>query len=374
MRRVVLYGAAVLVLCLFAVSPAVGETYTKYPTDDVCVRVDSGNTSTQGNGLGPLLYVGGHIVDNYDYWNTYMKFNLSQFAGGTINSATLKMVCDSHSGTSVNVSVYKVISEIGTWDENYFSQDTATQNFTISGSAAATTTVNDTDAVFSWTVTTAARSHLGGDFTLCIKEQNQPSAGKWAKFCSKDHNTTGYWPYLSVNYSPAPGDDDPRGYIDFDPSVGIDNLIIPELYDPFDAYVVVDQMANGMTTCCFALSVTPGMSATTDFEPLLPGMMTIGNWATGITVTSTEGECLGMGGEPVNIGVLHMLYLGVPGDVMLLDHPDYPRWVIDCTFPGLVNYYCVLSHGGVGKDPLPGDCGVTPAQDTSWGAIKAMYR
>lgn len=371
MCRVILCGLAVLALCLFVVSAAVAETYTRYPTDDVCVRVDSGKTSTAGFATGALLYVGGHIVDNYDYWNTYMKFDLSQFAAGTINSATLKMVCDSHSGSSVNISVYEVMTETGTWSESYFSQDTATANFTISGTAAATTTVNDTDAVFSWTVTTAARSHQGGDFTLCIKEQNQPSAGKWAKFCSKDHVTTGYHPYLSVNYT-EPSGDDPRGYIDFDPSLTIDNLIVPGLYDPFDVYVTVDQMMNGLTTCSFAMSVTPGTSDPPVFENLLPGGVSFGNWETGITVESTE--CVGIGGGPVNVGVLHLVYLGVPGDVMLLDHPDQPRWVEDCQSPGEVSYYCVLSHGGVGKDPIPGDCGATPVQSRTWGSMKAMFR
>jgi hypothetical protein len=76
----------------------------------------------------------------------------------------------------------------------------------------------------------------------------------------------------------------------------------------------------------------------------------------------------------VNVGVLHMVYLGGAGDIMLVDHPDYPRWVVDCQTPGQVHYYCVLSHGGVAKSPIPGDCGVTPVHDKSWGAIKSMYR
>jgi hypothetical protein len=59
---------------------------------------------------------------------------------------------------------------------------------------------------------------------------------------------------------------------------------------------------------------------------------------------------------------------------MILDHPDYPRWVIDCQDPGQVFYYCVRSHGGVWKDAVVGDCPTVAVEDVSWGSIKSMYR
>lgn len=348
---------------------AQGDTYSLSPTEDVSCRSDYPGTA--GNGASTLLYVGGPIAETSDYWTTYIKFNLSGLSSqGTLNSATLYMTCHSHSGSSVNVSAYEVISETGTWDEDFMSEQTAASVFTVSGSASATTTVNATGTAFSWGVTTAASNHLGGDFTIVLKEQNQPSSGKWAKFYSKDQ-TTAAKPYLAVTYTPVEPFD-PRGYIDFDPTLSIENLIVPDLYNAFDAYVTVDQMTNGLTTCSFAMSVTPGMSDPPVFENLLPGGLSVGDWETGITVASTE--CVGFGGGPVNVGVLHLLYLGVPGDIMLIDHPDYPRWVEDCESPGMVSYYCVLSHGGVGKDPIAGDCVVSPVESRSWSGIKAMFR
>jgi hypothetical protein len=62
---------------------------------------------------------------------------------------------------------------------------------------------------------------------------------------------------------------------------------------------------------------------------------------------------------------------------MILDHPDWPRWVMDCPVPGEVDYYCVWMHGGVGKDALEGDeeCfPVVPVEDATWGSVKALYR
>jgi hypothetical protein len=65
----------------------------------------------------------------------------------------------------------------------------------------------------------------------------------------------------------------------------------------------------------------------------------------------------------------------VPGDILILDHPDFPRWVVDCN--DQVDSYCVFINGGVCKDPVDGEegCdGVVPVEASSWGGIKALYR
>jgi len=371
MRNMPARSAAVLVLLSLVLAvPAGATTYSLTPTDDVSVRSDYVHTA--GTPAATLLYVGGTFVSTNDYWTTYVKFDLSSYsASGTVNSATLKMTCHSHSGSSVNVSAFEMTSDPYDWDEYWVSQAGLDSTTTVSNSAMTITTVDDTLTEFSWTVTTSASNHLGGNFTVVLKEQNQPSSGKWAKFYSKDCSVNGYKPKLVLDYT-SPGSNDPRGYIDFDPSVSIDNVVVPDIYNPFDAYVTFDQMTDGLTTCSFALSVTPGISSPPSFENLLPGNLAIGSWDTGITLASTE--CVGVGGGPVNVGVLHLFYLGGEGDIMLLDHPDYPRWVVDCQDPGQVSYYCVLSHGGVAKEPIAGDCGATAVRDRSWSAIKAMFR
>ncbi|MBN2565388.1 MAG: DNRLRE domain-containing protein [Candidatus Eisenbacteria bacterium] len=363
-------AAGVMAICLVAATAA-ADTYTLGPTEDVCVRDDYPNTA--GNPTGSLLYVGGPIVSTNDYWTTFIKFDLSSYGAGTINSATLKLTCQSHSGSSVSVSTYEVTADPYDWDEDYMSQQTAEANLTVSTSPTANVTVNAANTAFSFDVTGAARNHKGGDFTICVKQSNQPSSGNWAMFYSKDYSTTpSYQPDLVLNYTP-PSQDNGRIYIDFDPSFSIENIAYPDIYTGFDAYVVLDQMSQGFAGICFALSVTPGTSSPPAFENLLPGDLAIGDWETGITMASTD--CVGMGGEPVNMAVLHLYYLGEPGDILILDHPEWPRWIVDCTQPyGLVTYYCVLSHGGVGKDAPPGDCGATPVQARSWTGIKSLYR
>lgn len=165
-------------------------------------------------------------------------------------------------------------------------------------------------------------------------------------------------------------------FIDFDPPNRV-HTVNPDPYTSVRAYVVGDFMlegAYGFAGICFMLSDPssdcPGSFAPPSFTNLLPGNLAIGTWDTGITIASTE--CLT--DYPVSIGYLDLYYLGGACDLMILDHPDYPRWVIDCQDPGQVFYYCVRMHGGIGKEAIVGDCPVVAVEDVSWGAIKSMYR
>jgi hypothetical protein len=159
-----------------------------------------------------------------------------------------------------------------------------------------------------------------------------------------------------------------RLYIDFDPPNRV-HSISPEVNDEIDAFVVVDCMnpenfPGGLGTICIRLEVDAGVSARPWFESLLPGEMRIGNWKDGITLASTP--CAGE--SPVAIGVLHLRYLGKPGAVRILDHPDFPRWVVNCELD--TTSYCVGSHGGIGMSAPAGEDGCeclsgrrTPGQD-----------
>ncbi len=160
-------------------------------------------------------------------------------------------------------------------------------------------------------------------------------------------------------------------YIDFDPP-NFQHRANPDMYTGFDAFVMVevDFGYPGFTTVSFGLNVTPGMSSAPSFENLLPGNLAIGAYDTGITLASTE--CITPEMQPMAIAVLHCFYLGVPGDIEIIDHPEFARWIVLCDDSVVV--YCVLEHGGVHKNPLGGDCGGNPVEDVSWGAIKALYR
>ena len=160
-------------------------------------------------------------------------------------------------------------------------------------------------------------------------------------------------------------------YIDFDPP-HYDHRIYPEPYTLFDAYVMVETFFDGpgFTAISFALAITPGLSSTTTFEVLLPGYTAVGDYETGITLTSTN--CITYDMQPMPIAVLHCVYEGIPGDIEVTYHPGFPGWIVLCD--DSVQMFCVHSHGGVGKQPLFGDCGGNPVEDVSWGAIKALYR
>jgi hypothetical protein len=160
-------------------------------------------------------------------------------------------------------------------------------------------------------------------------------------------------------------------HIDFDPGNYV-SRVDPEPYTTVDAYVMLEMFGSGVgfTTISFKLNVSPGTSLMTTYESLLPGGLSIGDWEDGITISSTN--CIELWDQPAAIAVAHVLYLGTPGDVIIGDHPDYPRWVVDCY--GGVAIYCVLWHGGIGKDAPFGDCEGQPVESTSWSAIKSLYR
>ncbi len=137
-----------------------------------------------------------------------------------------------------------------------------------------------------------------------------------------------------------------RLYIDFDPPNRV-HTISPDVNDEVDAYVMVDcinpgNLPGGLRTISFRLAVDADVSARPWFESLLPGEMRVGNWRDGITMASAP--CTGE--SPVAIGVLHLRYLGKPGVVRILDHPQFPRWIVNCESG--TTRYCVASDGGIG--------------------------
>jgi len=123
-------------------------------------------------------------------------------------------------------------------------------------------------------------------------------------------------------------------------------------YESFRAYVCFSQIDGGITAVSFMLTDVmvecPGEFAPPVFVNLLP--CGFGAWNTGITLGSLE--CVT--GQVVVAGYLELLPFGSPDCcIELLDHPDYPRWVVDCQAPGQLNYYGIFSHGAVGNAYCP---------------------
>jgi len=151
----------------------------------------------------------------------------------------------------------------------------------------------------------------------------------------------------------------------------VQSRVDPVLYEPIDAYICVYGI-NAFAGICFTGYITPGVSIATGFTSLLPGI-TAGSWDTGVVITSYECHTERF----LCVAKLSLVYNGTPGDIVVLDHPEYPRWVIDCSDPGELDFYCVWMHGGVCKDALEGDeeCfPVVPVEDATWGSVKALYR
>jgi hypothetical protein len=152
---------------------------------------------------------------------------------------------------------------------------------------------------------------------------------------------------------------------------GVQNRIDPDPYTPFSAYFCIYGV-NAFQGICFRGYVSEGMCSAPSFTSLLPDQLTIGEWDEGISMASTECH----EERFIYLARLDMVYLGTPGDVMILEHPEYPRWALDCD-PAEIDYYCVWMHGGVHKDPIEGDeeCfPVVPVEASTWGSVKALYR
>lgn len=159
-------------------------------------------------------------------------------------------------------------------------------------------------------------------------------------------------------------------YVDFDPP-NLVHSVYPALFEEVEAYVVVDLMAGytpDFSAIYFRLAVTPGTADSPTFTNLVPGAVVEGDWLSGISITT---DCVSAV-PPLPIGKLSFIYNGIPGDVTIEEHPEYPDLIINCQGEWLV--FCVRMHGGVAKDASEGDCGGSPVENASWGAIKGLYR
>jgi hypothetical protein len=144
---------------------------------------------------------------------------------------------------------------------------------------------------------------------------------------------------------------DVQAYISFDQSGagGEVHGYQPAPYETFRAYVCYRYISGGLTTVSLRLTDVmteyPGVFAAASFVNLLPGNLAIGDpFGDGVVMASTE--CLT---DPVIcVGYVSLTYLGGGACIELLDHLDYPRWVVDCNDPGLVDYYLLLANGVVG--------------------------
>jgi hypothetical protein len=173
----------------------------------------------------------------------------------------------------------------------------------------------------------------------------------------------------------AGGNPDIRAYFDFDPPYYL-HAVYPAPYTSVDMYICVDNVDQGITTFSFRMddpvASNPGVIIACNWTQLLPGgFIPMDPWPFGVTVFSSE--CVAS--DPLIVGRVNFFYLGGSCCLEILDHPDYPRWVVDCSEPGEIDYYCVLAHASIGGAVCPeGDCAQVPIESSTWGSVKSLYR
>ncbi len=173
-----------------------------------------------------------------------------------------------------------------------------------------------------------------------------------------------------VNY-PAVG-------VTFDPTGAEYPRIDPTPYSLGNFYVMFmypgPEMEN-LQSISFAVVLDPWVGLSTSITNQLPGGLSVGDWETGTVLTSTvplyDVQVLVCSGTTV--------WTGGAGEIRILDHPEYPRSVTNADDE--VFYYYVATNGGVFLDPTPtGESAgwwvnpANPVENSSWGAIKALYR
>jgi hypothetical protein len=173
---------------------------------------------------------------------------------------------------------------------------------------------------------------------------------------------------------PAMGGANPnvRCYVDFDPP----NYVHYLLDQPMGQYtdvgcLMLDCIPGGITTVSLKVTVVGDLNGSITFTNILPGDLAIGAWDTGITLSSTD--C--MLDDPLCFATFTVFTFGGSADIIIGDHPDFPRWVVDCADG--TDFYCVLAHGGWNKVNLAGEAGCdcsSPVEDATWGVIKSLYR
>ena len=179
---------------------------------------------------------------------------------------------------------------------------------------------------------------------------------------------------VMVSSVSAGGNPDVRIYIDFDPPNYV-HSIEPEVYTAARAHVCLDQIGDGVSSVSFRL---PDLA--TDCPGVFAPASWVCNWYHCGFMPSYDGnvvaanlECVH--GEPSVVVFADLFYLGGECCVGIRDHTDYPRWVVDCSDPGQVDFYCLLSRGSVGGGLCPeGDCPPVPVEPGTWGTIKSLYR
>ena len=166
--------------------------------------------------------------------------------------------------------------------------------------------------------------------------------------------------------------------VDFDPPNGIP-YVTPLPYTNVRAYFVLDlrnRPTQEFSAVSFSIDVVPWQDTPAPlFTTLHQSAILEGDWREGVTIAFSE--CIGAS-DVVAVAAMDFFYLDGSFDVLIQEHPDYERCLLDCSDPPVNLVYCVLYHGAIGKtdfiQPSLSSCAASPVESHSWGSIKSMYR
>ncbi|HHE37485.1 MAG TPA: DNRLRE domain-containing protein [Candidatus Cloacimonetes bacterium] len=232
MKKIFFISLAILVISFVSLIHA--DTIVIEPCDDMYTDVEHPTLPPTTTELWVAEFQpAGH------YERIMVKFDLSQFAGQTIESATLNlnrfMGCPQGGTTSTN---FYAITE--NWDEETWNPHThaqydsyvwASYGFNVNGWH----NIDITQIVQSW---------INGDienYGLLIKAL---AGSKFSKFYSKEHSNSNLHPYLEVDYTVG---------IDDENEINIPEIFTQNYPNPFSATGGLAKSGNPGTTIQFSL-------------------------------------------------------------------------------------------------------------------------
>jgi hypothetical protein len=161
-------------------------------------------------------------------------------------------------------------------------------------------------------------------------------------------------------------------YGTFDPNGYEHEYSYPVAGQPLTVYIAAETwQVGGLTLASFDLSIVPSEAAyIVGFTSYSPIVTIDGGVDTGYTVHMSE--CVE--DSPFVMGYAQILYMS-PCQMEILPHPVNGNLLVDCSVPPEEAEYCYVQGVGLGMaQPSPSDLCGNPAEERTWGAMKALYR
>ncbi|MBD3348671.1 MAG: hypothetical protein GF400_05700 [Candidatus Eisenbacteria bacterium] len=179
-----------------------------------------------------------------------------------------------------------------------------------------------------------------------------------------------------------------RAFVTMDPA-GYVHTAMPASGDIVNTYLCFDCFGDpgvegdgGLTGISLVLDYTCGgfTAGSADVTIFHPSAQTVvggpDDLANGWVIAAPE--CVVPGpSDIICVAMVPWYYLDPAGDILILPSPADGKATVDCNND--LDVFCVFSHGALGQEVQTAgdadcDCLAVPVDDTTWGAIKSLYR